>query len=465
VAPGSVDTERFARLAEEAARLPAEAALGRCEEALALWRGEPFVDLDLVEAAAAEARRLHGVRDRLRHTQALALLETGRSEDAARALEALVDEDPLREELVRDLMHARYRAGRHAEALDAYRALVGRLAELGLRPGPEVRELEALVLRHELARPASIPAPIAHPTNVGARVASVVGRDRELTAAASALREHRIVTLVGPGGVGKTTLAMEVARALLERFPHGAWIVELAALRDAADVGPVAATTLGLRRIGHGAELDDRDALELVRERLRDARVLIVLDGAEHLLPGLGRVARELAAAGAGVSLLVTSRRPLGVAGEAVVAVAPLAVPDADGGPAGVEASPAGRLFVERARAARPGWQLGAPDADAVARICRRLDACPWRSSWPPPGCGRCRRERSPSASTRAWPCSAAARSTPRSKPATRCWRRPSRSCSGACRCSRASSGSRTPSRSAGETDCRRTWCSSCWSR
>jgi len=377
VAPGSVDTERFCRLAEEAARLPAAAALGRCEEALALWRGEPFSDLDLVEAASAEARRLYAVRDRLRHRQALALLEVGRPEDAARELGALVEDDPLREELVRNLMHARYRAGRHAEALDAYRALVGRLAELGLQPGPEVRELEALVLRHELPQPASVAAGVVHPTNVGARVASVVGREQELAAVTDALGAHRIVTLVGPGGVGKTTIATELARTLLERFPEGAWIVELVSLREAAEVGPVAATTLGLRRIGRGNELDDRDALMLVRERLRDARVLIVLDGAEHLLPGVGGVVRQLAAASGGVTQLVTSRRPLGVAGEAVVPVRPLAVPDADRGPAGVEGSPAGRLFVERARAARPGWQLGGAEAEAVVRICRRLDGLP----------------------------------------------------------------------------------------
>ncbi|HEV2786676.1 MAG TPA: BTAD domain-containing putative transcriptional regulator, partial [Solirubrobacteraceae bacterium] len=377
VAPASVDSERFTRVAEEAARLPSAAALERCEEALALWRGEPFADLDLVEPARAEARRLHAVRDRVRHTRALALLELGRSQDAARELEALVEEDPLREQLVCDLMRARYRAGRHAEALDAYRALVGSLAQLGLQPGPEVRELEALVLRHELPRPASSPAAVAHPTNVGARVASVVGRKHELAAVASALDEHRIVTLVGPGGVGKTTLATEVARALPERFPEGSWLVELAPLREAADVGPVVATTLGLRRIGRGAALDDRDAIELVRERLRGARVLIVLDGAEHLLPGLAGVARELAAAGAGVSLLVTSRRPLGVAGEAVVAVAPLAVPRADDDQAGIEESPAGRLFVQRARAARPGWRLAAGEAEAVVRICRRLDGLP----------------------------------------------------------------------------------------
>jgi predicted ATPase/DNA-binding SARP family transcriptional activator len=377
VASGSVDAYRFDRLAEDAARLPAPAALACCDEALALWRGEPFADLDLVDVAAEEARRLNAVRDRLRHLRATALLETGRAEEAAAELDALVEDDPLHEELTRDLMLARYRAGRHAEALDAYRALVRRLAELGLRPGPEVRELEALVLRHELARPASIPSRAAHPTNVGARVASVVGREEELATVAGALAGHRIVTLVGPGGVGKTTLAAEVVRGLRDRFPDGSWMVELASLHEATEVEPAAATALGLRRIGRGAELRDRDALEVLRERLRDARVLIVLDGAEHLVPGIGRVAQELAGAGAGVSVLVTSRRPLALAGEAVVPVAPLAVPAADGGPARIVESPAGRLFVERARAARPGWRLGDPEADAVARICRRLDGLP----------------------------------------------------------------------------------------
>jgi predicted ATPase/DNA-binding SARP family transcriptional activator len=377
VAPGSLDADRFCRLADEAARLPATAALGRCEEALALWRGEPFAELDLVDAAAAEARRLHDVRDRVRHRRALALLEIGRPEDAARELDTLVDADPLREELVRDLMYARYRAGRHAAALDAYRALVGRLAELGLQPGPEVRELEALVLRHELPRAPSSAAALAYPTNVGARVAGVVGRADEVAAVAGALEEHRIVTVAGPGGVGKTTVATEVARERLERFADGTWIVELEPLHDAADVAAATATTLGLRRIGRGPELDDRDALQILRERLRDARVLLLLDGAERLLPELAGVARDLAAAGPGVHLLVTSRRPLGVAGEAVVPLAPLAVPSADCGPSAIEASPAGRLFMQRARAARPGWELDEREAQAVARICRRLDGLP----------------------------------------------------------------------------------------
>jgi predicted ATPase/DNA-binding SARP family transcriptional activator len=376
VAPERVDAARFARLAEEASRLAPAAALDRCEEALELWRGEPFADLDLVEVAAAEARRLHGMRIRLRHMHALALLELGRADEAAQELAALLADDPLREELVRDLMRARYRAGRQAEALDAYRELARRLAELGLTPGPEVRETEALVLRHadELAGTAPARSRAAQLTNVGARVASVVGREVETAAVADALGEHRIVTLVGPGGVGKTTLAGEVARAQQERFADGAWFVELAPLRDAAEVLPAVATTLGLKRIGGGVTAGDRDAQELVRERLHDARALVVLDGAEHLLPGVGAAARELAAAGGGVHVLVTSRRAVGLAGEAVIAVPPLAVP---AGPEAVEASPAGRLFLERARAARPDWRLGDEETAAVARICRRLDGLP----------------------------------------------------------------------------------------
>ena len=450
--PGSVDAERFARLAEEAGRLSGGAARECCERALALWRGEPFTDLDMVEVAAAESLRLHGVRDRVRRLGALALLEMGRAQDAARELAALVEEDPLREELVRDLMRAYYRAGRQTEALDAYRALARRLAELGLQPGPESRELEALVLRHagELAA-----APReGRSTNVGARVASVVGRERELRDVLAALDAHRLVTLAGPGGVGKTTLALEAARSLLDGM--AAWVVELAPWHTPAEATAAIAGTLGLRRVGHGEDPDERDALDLVRERLRDETALVLLDGVEHLLPDLGRVAGDVAAAGAGVKVLVTSRRPLAVPGEAVVAVEPLTVP-ADDALASVLASPAGRLFAERARAARPQWRLDGAEAEAVARICPASTGSRWRSSSPPRGCARCRPPRSPRASATAWSCS-----TPRSRRATGCSRPPSRSCSGGCRCSRARSGSRTPSTSAPATACRARPCSSC---
>ena len=145
----AVDAHRFTRLADDAAGLPPAASLALCEEALGLWRGEPFADLEIVDdAATVESRRLHAVRDRLRRTRAAALVALGRAGEATAELAALVAEDPLREELVCELMTARYAAGCHAEALDEYRALAGRLAEVGLQPGPQVRELEAQMLRH-----------------------------------------------------------------------------------------------------------------------------------------------------------------------------------------------------------------------------------------------------------------------------------------------------------------------------
>jgi DNA-binding SARP family transcriptional activator len=340
VEPAAVDAHRFGALADAAAHRPPAEALALCEEALALWRGEPFADLAAADVTATvEARRLHAVRDRLRRRRAQALAELGRPDEAAAELAGLVAEDPLREELVAELMGARHAAGRHAEALDAYRELAARLADVGLQPSPRLRELESRILCH-----ADEPAAPAPPTNVGARIAGIVGRDADLAAVRAALDAHRIVTLVGPAGVGKTTLAAEAARRALDGLPDGAWLVELGPLHGADEVLPAVGTALGIRRVGTGGEDGDRDALGVLRERLRRARVLLVLDNAEHLVPQLAPAVTELARAGEGVRVLVTSRRPLGLAGEAVLPVRPL------------EPDTAEALFLERAGAARPDW-------------------------------------------------------------------------------------------------------------
>jgi predicted ATPase/DNA-binding SARP family transcriptional activator len=359
--PESFDALRFAALADAATHAPPSEALARCDEALALWRGEPFADLLLADdAATVEGRRLHAMRDRLRRARAGALAALGRPDEAATELAALVAEDPLREELVADLMSARYAAGRHAEALDAYRELAGRLSDVGLRPGPKIRELETRMLRHadDLAM-----AP-TRATNVGARVTSIVGRDDDLAVATAAVHAHRIVTLVGPAGVGKTTLAAETARSLVPAMPDGAWLVELAPLRTAGAVLPAVASALGMRRVGTGDD-GDRDALGILRERLHGARLLVVLDNAEHLVPELGPVVRALAETGVGVNVLLTSRRPLGLPGEAVVPVRPLDPDSAE------------QLFMARAAAALPDWVADAAERDAVSDICRHLDGLP----------------------------------------------------------------------------------------
>ena len=455
VDPHAVDAHRFAGLAEEADRRPPPEALAVCDEALALWRGEPFADLELADdAATVEARRLHAVRDRLRRSRACALTALGRADEAGAELSALVAEDPLREELVAELMTTRYAAGRHAEALDAYRELAGRLAEIGLRPGPRVRELEAMILRHadELAEPAPDLRP--HATNVGARIASIVGRDGDLAAVTGALREHRIVSLVGPAGVGKTTLAAEAARALIASMPDGTWLVDLGPLRCADEVLPAVGNALGIRRVGTGGEDGDRDALGILRERLRGARLLLVLDNAEHLVPALAPVARDLAAAGDGVRILVTSRRPLGFAAEAVVPVRPL---DADAAEA---------LFMARASAARPDWVADAAERDAVTLICRRIDGLPLAVEL---AAARLRALSAAAIATGSSAASAssaaAARSRRRSRPAMRSCPRTSRSCSGGSRSSPGRSASRTPSTSAAATGSTTMRCSTCSSR
>ena len=217
----------------------------------------------------------------------------------------------------------------------------------------------------------------------------LVGREREIGALADLLdrRQVRLLTLTGPGGVGKTRLALRVAARVADRFPDGIHAVALAPLTDAALVVPAIAQTFGLRQV------DEQSPGAALAAYLRERRCLLVLDNAEHLLDAAPDLAALLARCPR-VALLVTSRAPLRLRGEHEYPVQPLAVPDPSRVPApsDVVATAAGRLFVERAQAASPTFSLTAADAPAVAAICRRLDglplalelAAPWVKLLPP---------------------------------------------------------------------------------
>ena len=203
-----------------------------------------------------------------------------------------------------------------------------------------------------------------------AELSSLVGRDLEIAAVRKRLRGGRVVTLTGPGGCGKTRLALRVAARAAGGFEDGAWLVELASLADAALVPASIAEALGV------PERDAADPMAGVVRALADREVLIVLDNCEHVLGTAGQVVVLLAGQCPGVRILATSRERLDVPGELVFAVPPLRLPE-DGSVRAVAASEAGSLFMTRARAASPGFALTVDSAAAVAEVCARLDGMP----------------------------------------------------------------------------------------
>lgn len=342
-----------------------EEALDAASAALTLWRGSPYQELADDDFARPEITRLQELHLEVGEAKAAALLELGRSEEALADLERLVAQHPLRERLWEQLVTARYRLGRPAEALAAYREAEQVLAELGLEPGPELRRLEEEVLIHH---PRLAPRRRRH--NLPAALSSFVGRHRELTEVGKLLTEHRLVTLTVVGGSGKTRLALEAARSEVDVLPDGCWLVELAGLRDPQLVAWEVTVGLGLRPQGG-------DVLTLLRRVVEGQRLLVLLDNCEHLLEAAAEVAHTLLEAAEGVQVLATSRQPLGVPGEAVYRVAPLAVPPPQTPSEELRSFDAVRLFEERAALSLPGFSLHAGNGEAVAEICRRLDGVP----------------------------------------------------------------------------------------
>ena len=262
VGPDDVDVVRFGQLVAEGRRLAgdgeaalASAALG---EALGLRRGEPLAEF--ADAGFADAERAH--LDELTlvavEARAGADLMLGRHGELAGELEAQCRQHPLRERLWELLILALYRAGRQAEALRAYTEVRDRLVdELGIDPGPALRELQTRILAQDPSLAPASPAPVpaaAPPSSAGnlrARLSRFVGRDAELRQLCEAVRSSRLVTLTGPGGTGKTRLAVEAAAAVREEHRDGAWLVELAGVVEPDGVAPAAAAALGAGAAGH----------------------------------------------------------------------------------------------------------------------------------------------------------------------------------------------------------------------
>ncbi|MGC4955677.1 BTAD domain-containing putative transcriptional regulator [Actinomadura citrea] len=377
VDPEKVDAGRFtAFLARARGTADPRARAALLTDALALWRGpahasfadEPFAQATITRL---EEQRLTAVEDLFE-----ARLALGEHTALVGELSDLVAREPLRERLRAAHMRALYRAGRQSEALDGFGELRDRLREeLGLDPSPELAALRQAILTRDPAL-----APGGPRTNLPAPPGELIGRDEAVSEVRALLEPYRLVTLTGPGGVGKTRLALEIAAGLLDAFPDGVWSVELGGHDRADALADAVAATLGVRddavRDPHGGAVP---AADRVARALRGRRLLLVLDNCEHLIEPAAELAHRLLAAAPQVRILTTSREPLGVGGEGVWTVPPLEPPDAseETGPASLRDFSAVRLFVARAAAASPGFALTADNARAVAAICRRLDGIP----------------------------------------------------------------------------------------
>ncbi|WP_050803571.1 MULTISPECIES: ATP-binding protein [Protofrankia] len=384
-----VDASRFERLAAAgAAALRAgdpQGASTQLSAALALWRGPTLAEADVSPAVAAHAARLREVYLKAVLDRAEANLAAGRELEVVAALEALAAEHPLHERLAGQLMTALTATGRQADALRTYEQLRARLAdELGVDPSAELQAVRLAVLRGGPAdSPGHWPARRAAPqarTNLRAPLTTFVGRDTEMAGIAKSLAGNRLVTLVGPGGAGKTRLAGEATARVVDSMPDGVWFVELASVTDPADLPQTVLGVLGLREaqiLDRPTKRTTRDAVSRLLEGLADRQAVVVLDNCEHLLDAVARLADLLLARCPRLRVLTTSREPLGIFGEVLLVVPPLAQPAPDAPAADVLGFPAARLFADRAAAVRPGFVVDEVSAPAVIEIVRRLDGLP----------------------------------------------------------------------------------------
>jgi predicted ATPase/DNA-binding SARP family transcriptional activator len=400
--PDAVDVARFERLVMVGrSKLPddADGAARVLREALDLWRGPALLDVAGADFFRPAVARLSELRVAALEDRIEADLRLGRGRELTSELTSLVAEHPLRERMIGALMRALVADGRPAEALMVYDRARETLAdELGADPSPRLSALHTAVLRGELdaepetaretarktaAAPAAAravaPAAVdAGPrTNLRAGLTSFVGRDEDVIRVGKLVGEYRLTTLTGPGGAGKTRLSIEAARPLLDGLPDGVWVVELAPLIDEADVPQAVLAAMGLREQGPMSMGPMAEPFDGLVAALRTRSALLVLDNCEHLIGAVAALADRLLGECPRLRILATSREPLGITGEVLWPVEPLALPPEGAGAAEAASYAAVRLLADRAAAARPGFEVTERTAPAVIRICLALDGIP----------------------------------------------------------------------------------------
>jgi predicted ATPase/DNA-binding SARP family transcriptional activator len=369
--PDAVDAVRFERLVGQA-RAEEDPRLLR--DALALWRGSAMQDVGLQDSEAFDATvtRLEALR--------LAALEDRFDAEPAGAelvpeLTDLVTANPMRERLAAALMRALSAAGRDTEALLVYQRTREALADaLGVDPSPELSALHVSLLQGEPKRPVE-----NRKTNLRAELTSYLGKDADVAAVGELVAAHRLTTLIGPGGSGKTRLATETARTLVGGRPDGVWLVELAGIgadgakADGNNVAQATLAALGLRDalLGEAPAVAPVDRLIAA---IRDRDALLVLDNCEHVIESAAAFAHRVLGECRRLRILATSRESLGITGEALWPVLPLALPEGD---AEIESSPAVQLLRDRAEAVRKDFAVDDRTLATMARVCRALDGMP----------------------------------------------------------------------------------------
>lgn len=380
-----VDALRFEHLAllgrDQLASGATADARASLHEALSLWRGPALLGFEGEDWATPEAARLERLRLDAFEDRIEADLNAGLHREVLGEIEQLTKEHPFRERLWGQRMLALYRSGRQSDALLAYQDLRKLLAEeKGLDPGPELQRLEAAIISQlpSLEPGGTVAAATRVPVagNLTAPLTRFIGRHDLLPEVRRAVLDRRLVTLIGPGGTGKTRLAVEVGLASAGDFRNGCWIVDLTPLSDPDEVP--SAVSDALETQGRGRARPDATETERAIASVGDAHMLLIMDNCEHVLDGVRRFVEVAIAASPQLHVLATSRQALDLRGETRRIVPPLDVPEeGPDDPREIVSSEAVRLFEDRARHVLPEFELTDATASDVASLCRHLDGLP----------------------------------------------------------------------------------------